>query len=467
MGRPRLTVLLMVGACALTATKHSHALSLIEVMGQPALAQEGCSYGRGKQTIESAKAEAAQRLVEMMNPATIQQLSKTDQALIDSQFTEQEFASFVDAVNTRRVAVDFQQPYLQGDDTCVVAAVALAPPPSSDDIGDIAWEQGSSITIQVTGEGAADSTRQLSARQAAEMDAFARAISQVLGVAISSGYLEQSYTHLLAQDDSDSTSMVDIARRSLSSHSRGYISSWNEIAVQSMEDGRVQVVLNVTVEQEKVVTELSQILDQLQHPKVFVASEIPSVREAVIQALIAKDVRTTPQRAGSTFVVAIEETIRKVQGGKQLEVRLKVIDKTGEIYAQWNNDPSLVTLPGSDDSAENLAKIHFANELNRHELNQALNTAIKNVLARGGAVHQIKLSEKAAGDQVQLINLVKAIPGVSEVRFEISGEERHLYLRYLRDAAHLAQYLKPTLMIHHPDYQPSIQIVSDSSLDIR
>ncbi|MCV3264326.1 hypothetical protein OGZ01_24310 [Vibrio harveyi] len=56
----------------------------------------------------------------------------------------------------------------------------------------------STVSVVVIGEGIPNAKQGLSARQAAEQDAFRRAISQVLGVMVKSGYLQQTYSSMSA-----------------------------------------------------------------------------------------------------------------------------------------------------------------------------------------------------------------------------------------------------------------------------
>ncbi|MGR5541660.1 hypothetical protein ACPV5V_24225, partial [Vibrio campbellii] len=108
--------------------------------------------------------------------------------MVNEHFSESQREALVSGIEQGVIHANFDAPEILGDDTCV--NVRLTPPSESSDDGfEIEWDDEGIVSIVVIGEGKSDANRGLTARQAAEQDAFRRAISQVLGVMVKSGYL--------------------------------------------------------------------------------------------------------------------------------------------------------------------------------------------------------------------------------------------------------------------------------------
>ncbi|WP_255202951.1 hypothetical protein [Vibrio natriegens] len=197
------------------------------------------------------------------------------------------------------ISADFSQAELLGDDICVTARVTLPKIAPSLNEDDISWDSEPTVSVVVVGECIASKARGLSAREVAEQDAFRRAISQVLGVMVKSGYLQQSYSSMSANSTSDDFDLHDVAVQSLSMQSQGMISGWSEISSQTKPNGVFTITLDVSVERQKVQAKIAQLIKSLGQPAVYVEANLPVVRFTFSTSLanMGFDLSSTPELA--------------------------------------------------------------------------------------------------------------------------------------------------------------------------
>lgn len=464
MGTRRLsTCLVLSGLFSITQV---NAIELDKSQSGLALIEQGCAYGRGALAIEAAKADALNNLRLFLNGQVNMSLSTDDSELLNDQFNQNTRDMLVSGIEKGLISADFSQPELMGDDTCVTAR--LTPPTenqASDEAG-ISWDAEPTVSVVVIGEGTANKAHGLSARQAAEQDAFRRAISQVLGVMVKSGYLQQSYSSMSANAVSDDFDLHDVAVQSLSMQSQGMITGWNEISSQMQPNGVLTVTLDVSVERQKVQQKIAQLIKSLGQPAVYVDAHLPVVRSTFSASLanMGFDLSSVPEQAA--VILKVSEKEKVTPSGLQLELSAKMQDRAGNLYGVWNNDPTLMTLPNKEGMLNELASVHLAVNENKTALTQALHGAVQQMAMRGGPVRELIFTPAAAGKQGQLFTLISAINGVSDIKIESRSGRVVVKLRSLNDANDLAQYIEPTLRIHQPNYPSKLRVLNDYQIDV-
>ncbi|MBE3667975.1 hypothetical protein BOO24_04530 [Vibrio navarrensis] len=431
-----------------------------------ALVEQGCAYGRGSLAIEGAKADALNNLRLFLNGQVSLSLSSEDSKLLNEQFNQAAREMLVTGIERGLIAADFGQPEIYGDDTCVEAR--LSPPTQTVEGTEdgIVWGSDSTVSVVVIGEGTRDAKRGLSARQAAEQDAFRRAVSQVLGVMVKSGYLQQTYSSMSANAVSDDFDLHDVAVQSLSMQSQGMVAGWSEISSQTKPNGVIVVTLDVSVEREKVEAKIARLIKSLGQPAVYVDANLPIVQSTFSSALaeMGFDLSDVPEQA--SIVLQVEENEKVTPSGLQLELAARLLDRAGNEYGNWHNDPTLMTLPNKEGMLNELASVHLAVEQNQKMLTQALHSAVQKIAMRGGPVRELIFTPKAAGKQGQLYTLLSAINGVSDVKIESRSGKVIVRLRSLSDANELAQFIQPTLRIHQPNYQSKLRVLNDYQINV-
>lgn len=303
-----------------------------------ALVEQGCAYGRGSLAIEGAKADALNNLRLFLNGQVSLSLSSEDSKLLNEQFNQAAREMLVTGIERGLIAADFGQPEIYGDDTCVEAR--LSPPTQTVEGTEdgIVWGSDSTVSVVVIGEGTRDAKRGLSARQAAEQDAFRRAVSQVLGVMVKSGYLQQTYSSMSANAVSDDFDLHDVAVQSLSMQSQGMVAGWSEISSQTKPNGVIVVTLDVSVEREKVEAKIARLIKSLGQPAVYVDANLPIVQSTFSSALaeMGFDLSDVPEQA--SIVLQVQENEKVTPSGLQLELAARLLDRAGNEYGNWHND---------------------------------------------------------------------------------------------------------------------------------
>ncbi|GHA31713.1 hypothetical protein ACFFLZ_04625 [Photobacterium aphoticum] len=464
MGRKRLT-----HGVALSTLFVSLTASALELdLSQPsslALVEQGCAYGRGALAIEAAKAQGLNNLRLFLEGETSFSFSTDESMLLDEQYDQDTREVLISGIAQGTVHADFGRPEIQGDDTCVT--VRLTPPAddalSGGDDG-IAWDSQPTISVVVTGEGKNQSG--LTARQAAEQDAFRRAISQALGVMVKSGYLQQMYSSMSADTNNDDFNIEEVTRQSLSMQSQGMITSWNEIASQKQADGSLSLTLDVNVERQKMEDKVAQLIKSLGQPSVHVNARLPVVKSVFSETLAGMGFDLSSDEAQSTIILDVAEKAKVTSSGLQLEIIAVMRDSVGNQYATWRNDPTFMSLPNEPGMLDQLAAIHLATDQTKQAIKIQLQTAAEKMAMRGGPVRQLIFSTRAAGQQGQLFTLLSAINGVSDIKMATKSNKVVVQLRSLSNASELAQYIEPTLRVHQPKYRSKLSVMNEYQINV-
>lgn len=464
MGRQRLTKGFALSA--LFVSMASPALELDMSQHSLALVEQGCGYGRGALAIEEAKAEGLNNLRLFLQGENSFSLSTDDMALVDEHFSQSSREMLANGIASGVVRAEFGEPEIYGDDTCITVKLAptMASPQSGQ--GDIAWEDELSESVVVIGEGKRDSKAGLSARQAAEQDAFRRAISQVLGVMVKSGFLQQSYSNTSASATSDDFNIEEVVRQSLSLQSQGMISSWNEISSKTNKDGSMAVTLDVTVEKQKLEDKVAQTIKSLGQPAVYVTAHLPVVHDALSDALAEMGFDLTERAGQASIILDVTEKQNVTPVGLQLEMAIVMRDRAGNRYGTWRNNPTFMALPNEAGMLNELARVHLAVEDNQKAIKQLLHRSIEKMAMRGGPVRELIFSSKAAGSQGQLYTLISAINGVSDIKMSQRAGKVVIQLRSMSNAGDLAQFIEPTLRVHQPSYRSKLSVLNEYQVSV-
>ncbi|MDO6498377.1 hypothetical protein [Photobacterium sanguinicancri] len=443
------------------------ALELDKSQPTLALVEQGCAYGRGAMAIESAKADGLNNLRLFLQGEVSVSFSTEDSALVDDQFDQQNRDLLLTGIAAGNIHADFSAPEIQGDDTCVTVRLTPAPDAGFANNNDgIEWDDSPVVSVVVIGEGNKSTKNALSARQAAEQDAFKRAISQVLGVMVKSGYMQQSYSAMSATESSDDFNLQEIATQSLSMQSQGMISSWNEISYQKNPNGSVTITLDVSVERQKMEEKITRLIKSLGQPSIYVDAQLPIVKTTFSNALADMGFDLASNPAQSSVILDVKETQKVTPSGLQLDLAATVLDRAGNRYGSWHNDPTFMTLPNKAGMLNELAAVHLAVEANQIALKRQLHTSVQTMASRGGPIRELIFSKKAAGKQGQLYRLIGAMNGVSDIKLSQQAGNIVIQLRSLNDASDLAQYIEPTLRIHQPNYRSKLNVLNEYQIRV-
>ncbi|WP_117235255.1 hypothetical protein [Vibrio maerlii] len=431
--------------------------------GQPTLAliEQGCAYGRGAMAIESAKADGLNSLRLFLQGRTSVSFSAEDRALIDQHFDQQSRDLLIKDIANDNVGAEYGPAEILGDDTCVT--VRLAPQPSTELSGfdgDIEWDDSPVMSVVVIGEGSQSKELALSARQVAEQDAFRRAISQVLGAMVNSNHMQ------LGQQSGDGFELQEIATKSLSLEPQGMISSWNEISYQENPNGSVKLTLDVFVERQKVEDRIARLLKSLGQPSIYVSSQLPIVKNTFSNTLAELGFDLALNPAQSSLILDVKETQKVTPSGLQLELEATVLDRAGNRYGSWRNDPTLMTLPNKKGMLNELATVHLAVEDNQVALKRELQSSVQIMASRGGPIRELIISQKAVGNQGQLYQSIRNINGVSDIKPSQKGSNIVIQLRSLSDTSDLAKHIERIMRTHKSNYHSKLNVLNEYQIKV-
>ncbi|MCV3264327.1 hypothetical protein OGZ01_24315 [Vibrio harveyi] len=166
---------------------------------------------------------------------------------------------------------------------------------------------------------------------------------------------------------SDDFNLHDVAVQSLSMQSQGMITGWSEISSQTKPNGVLVVTLDVSVERQKVEAKIAQLIKSLGQPAVYVDAHLPVVQTTFSSSLaqMGFDLSGTPEQA--TIILQVQEKEKVTPSGLQLELAAKLLDRAGNEYGNWHNDPTLMTLPNKEGMLNELASVHLAVDQNQKE----------------------------------------------------------------------------------------------------
>jgi hypothetical protein len=443
------------------------ALELDKSQPKLALIEQGCAYGRGAIATESAKADGLNNLRLFLQGKASVSLTAEEHALVEEQFNQQVRELLIASINANDVNADFSAPEIQGDDTCIT--VRLAPElntgfANTDD--GIEWDDSPVMSVVVVGEGRESSKLALTARQVAEQDAFKRAISQVFGAMVNSGYMQKSYDTLTGTESSNDFDLQEIAMQSLSMEPQGMISSWNEISYQEKPNGSVTVTLDVFVERQKMEAKIARLIKSLGQPSIYVEADLPVVKDTFSNVLAEMGFDLTSNQAQSSIILDVQENQKVTSSGLQLELSATVVDRAGNRYGSWHNDPTFMTLPNKAGMLNELAAVHLAVEGNQVALKRELQSSVQTMVSRGGPIRELTFSQKAAGKQGQLFRLIGDMNGVSDIKSSQQGGNIIIQLRSLRDASDLVQDIEPMLRTHQPNYRSKADVLNEYQIRV-
>ena len=443
------------------------ALELDKSQPTLALIEQGCAYGRGAMAIESAKADGLNNLRLFLQSKISVSFSTEDSALVEEQFDQESRDLLLTSIIAGDINADFSAPEIQGDDTCVTVRLAPELNTGFANIDDgIEWDDSPVMSVVVVGEGRESNKLALSARQVAEQDAFKRAISQVLGAMVNSGHMQKSYDTLSGTESSNDFDLQEIAMQSLSMEPQGMISSWNEISYQEKPNGSVTVTLDVFVERQKIEVKIARLIKSLGQPSIYVDADLPVVKNTFSNALAKMGFDLASSPALSSVILDVQETQKVTSSGLQLDLSATVIDRVGNRYGSWHNDPTFMTLPNKAGMLNELAAVHLAVEGNQIALKRELQSSVQIMVSRGGPIRELIFSQKAAGKQGQLYRLIGDMNGVSDIKSSQQGGNIVIQLRSLSDASDLVQDIEPVLRTHQPNYRSKVDVLNEYQIRV-
>ena len=434
----------------------------IKVLDNGDIKTAACAYGRGQGVITQARNAAVAEIGLYIKGNKILgfgENSEDFESSLNNIYTSSR-DTILEGLSSGRMKIDLGQPYLQGSDTCIVVAINVKGAVASSNANDaLEWQdESSTVTVTVVGEGWAKAGD--SARQRAEQDALRRAISRVVGIYLSQNSVQSSVTIMQISNDNEHNEVRDLISQQMSSRSSGLVKSWQPLASKQLAKGGLQVTLQVVVDKSPLIAQSKDFLAQIGSPKVRVVAD--NNFEPILKTWLSEQGIETG--SGASLQIIAQHKLRGPANSKRLSFTIEVRDLANNLYGQWRNDPSLLSLPDSEHVLEDLTQVTFEMPQQLQSLQQALSKAFVNVVSQGGLVREIIIRSSHLSQPEKLHAVISTIGGVKDVAIFTENKYLVASLRYSGDTGELALMMQNSLAAISKASIPNGQVIDDQTI---
>ena len=455
----------MISRLALLALCSLSAQAQVDVLADGTLQTQACAYGRGSNAVSYAKTKASAALIKFIKGnksltlQTAQQHVSTSLNDEAASLYEQQRTSMIEGLDAGAVPLSHSSPIISGNDTCVT--VSLNP----QNLGESQpqdWQQAvQDISVTVIGQGWDKAGK--TALAVAEQDALQRAVSQVVGVWLTQQHTQSSSSSMNITDGLESTNMQELISEHLSSHSEGLVKEWQTLQSKALDNGGVEVTIMAVAEKTPLIQKASKLLSMIGSPRVKVIAPTPLQAEL---KLWLNQQGIEVGKAASLVINAKSDLIKR-DDNMQLSLSVNVRDLAGNVYGQWRNDPSLLSLPIANNVEKDLMSVHLASESQSKALHSNLRNAFAQVVSMGGLARQVLIPSNVLTQPEKLHDLISTLAGVSDVSIHKQQNNVAASLRFKGNAGELAHILDQALVTVTADNLSKITIEDEFTLSYK
>ncbi len=240
----------------------------------------------------------------------------------------------------------------------------------------------------------------------------------------------------------ESTNMQELIGQQLSSHSEGLVKEWQTLQTKELKNGGVEVTIMAVVEKAPLIQKASKLMSMIGSPRVQIIAPEPLKTELKVWL---NEQGIEVGNAASLAIYA-KSTVISRGNNRQLYLTADVRDLAGNIYGQWKNDPSFMSLPKGPYVEKDLMAVHLASESQSKALHNTLNNAFTQVVARGGLVREVMLPSNKLTQPEKLHDVLSTLGGVSDVSIHKQQKYTVASLRFKGNTGELANALDQALM---------------------
>ena len=433
----------------------------LELMLNGDISAERCAYGRGASAIEQAKADALAQISRSVSSSKVLSIADSyEQMDTETMAWVQALSDMAqEGMDLRGLKTRVSAPRLMGSETCVTVTLAKQPLGASDSGGN--WDdQATTVSVTVIGEGWANNKDGMSAREAAELDALRRAISQVVGVWLTEQRTQYANSMAYTTESEDRMAMNDFVAQQLQTKSTGMVKQWRLVDSKALPNNGLEVTIQADVEQQKVALATANIMQQIGSPRVAVQAPTPLDSELKLW-LSAQGVELSDQ---ANLLLKAEPRMIERNGTARLDLRVSVTDQAGNLYGQWRNDPSLIALPQSEQVLYDLIDVHLSLEEQQQALRQRLGDAFMRVVQEGGLVHDIYINRAYLAQPERLSSVLQTLGGARDVSVSHKGQFYKAQLRFSGKTGDLVAALKQSLQPISAAALPSATVADEFTI---
>lgn len=408
-----------------------------------------CQYGRGSHVVNAAKANATKQIADFMGSYTAGSESLSSR-VTDNSFDETHISRLIEANAKRIQGVAFHAPFIQGDEMCVKASFVLKN--SADQRIDSASshsgeaEVADLVTVQVTGEGFDDRNKSITARKAAENDALAKAVQQVVGMVINAGYMEQSTMNSRFVNDDSTTQYAEATASFISTQARGHVKEWKEINYRDIGRRKGRITIEAIVVRGKIQDSIDDVIRSMGSPAIFVESNSDALSETLTAIITEFGAEITTDKRYATLILAAEAKGNQRVTGYQADIDIKLKERSGAIFGNWSNEPSVLNWPdNSPEALKELVDIHLEVPEVKEQIRKTLIEATLKIAKKGGPLRTVFIPKRKKANTVKLERALRGVGGieVQSIRNTVAGVD--INLRYMGSDSALASHLQTPL----------------------
>ena len=419
----------------------------VSISKQGDIVADVCVYGRGERAKTAALAEGTVEILAFIRGSKIYASTDAKEQLSGDQDTVDWLSSLrsmqQEGLFTQSLPVTYSRPRLEGSDTCLeITLMRSAKIQGVSDDG-LDWSEGeqATTTVIVTGEGWADRKSNLTARSAAEQDAFKRAVSQVVGVWVNQQRSEFSSTEFSYIDGQDKENLQEVIAQQLHTRSSGMVKEWTLLSTKDIANNGVEITIQAIVENKQIIGATKDVLAAIGSPQVRIDAP-DSIKNTLMDWLSSQGIEVS----NAANLILHAEARLLVQGSNsRLLLTTIVKDLSGNQYSHWKNDSSIIALPSGPDTERNLVDVHLAIPEQAEALKKSLQEGFNRIISQGGLVHKITISQRYLAEPDKVQALVATIGGASNVVINANKNVVVVSLRYPDSAGSLASAIKQSL----------------------
>jgi hypothetical protein len=409
-----------------------------------------CQYGRGSHVVNAAKANAAKQIADFMGSYSVGSEALSSH-LTDSSFDETHITRLIEANAKHIQGVSYHAPFIQGDEMCVKASLVLKDRAGQrhNSADRISGEIGDAdlVTVQVTGEGFEDHNKSITARKAAENDALAKAVQQVVGMVINAGYMEQSTMNTRFVNDDSTMQYAEATASFISTQARGHVKTWKEINYRDIGKRKGRITIEALVVRGKIQDSIDDVMRSMGSPAIFVESKSDALTETLTTIITEFGAEITTDKRYATLILAAEAKGNQRVTGYQADIDIKLKERGGAIFGKWSNEPSLLNWPDSSlEALKELVNIHLEVPEVQAQIRKTLIEATLQIAKKGGPLRTVFIPKRLKANTVKLERALRGVGGVEVQSIRSTAAGVDINLRYMGSDSALASHLQTPLL---------------------
>ncbi|QIZ78382.1 hypothetical protein [Ferrimonas lipolytica] len=419
-------------ALVLSISTSVDALELGGTEVMPTLTDRACSYGRGSQAVEAAKQQWQQQIKQQLSQQSLNELGLKNLKL---GLEQQQF--------------QFEPAQVSGNDTCIKGTLT-AMQSHADDQWAVDWDDDVPEVHSVTVVGEGWPKGELTARQAAENDALTRAVRQVVGVLVNSQQYSQGGVV-------EQQRFADAAATMLITQSQGFVKQWQQLAQRPLDNQGLELTAQVQVTALNMSEQIDRIVMMLGSPSVYINCEQQWLKSELSDRLLNWGMASVLTPDAADLILDVTSAIHNVKPDTaQLRLDIGLRDLWGQQFAQWSNEPELLTLPvGMPNLERELLQAHTSLPKNQTTIRQSLLDAMMHQVQLGGPQRQIQVPSALLA-RAELQQRLQQVPGVTLVSLQTDADQHLVQLRFMGSITDLMNYLtlklkQETVSLHAQD----------------